>query len=103
MFRISVMYPNEKGARFDHDYYKGPHLKLVEEHLKEYGLIKAEADKGISGGADQPAPYIGIGYLYFETSDGYDKGIAEKGALLRGDIPNFTNVTPTRQISKILD
>jgi len=103
MFRVSVMYPNGEGAEFDHDYYKNTHMKMVESHMKPFGLIRTETDKGVSGGGDQPAPYIGIGQLYFETLDGYGNAIAEHGALLRGDIPNFTNVTPTRQISEILD
>ena len=52
---------------------------------------------------DQAAPYICIGNLYFDLMDGYDRGIVEAGPILRGDIPKFTNVTPIRQISEILD
>ena len=103
MFRASIMYPNEKGATFDYAYYKNTHIKMAEELLKPYGLIKTSVDKGISGGGDQPAPYICIGNLYFESRDGYDRGISQAGAILRGDISNFTDVTPVRQISEILD
>ncbi|MBW1766334.1 MAG: EthD family reductase [Deltaproteobacteria bacterium] len=103
MFKVSVMYPNKEGATFDHEYYASTHIKLVEDSLKPFGMTRIEVDKGISGGGDLSAPYICIGHLYFETPDGYDKGIAEKGAILRGDIPNFTNITPIRQISKVLD
>ena len=103
MFKVSVMYPNEEGAKFDIDYYRTTHMELVQKHLKPFGLIKVDVDKGVSGGGDQPAPYICIGNLYFETEDGYDKGIAEAAPVLRGDIPNFTNVTPVRQVSEILD
>jgi uncharacterized protein (TIGR02118 family) len=78
-------------------------MNLVQTHLSFFGLIKTEVDKGISGGGEQPAPYICIGNLYFESRDGFDKGMAEAGALLRADIPKFTNVTPIRQISEILD
>ena len=103
MFKASVMYPNEEGVKFDIDYYRTTHMELVHKHLKPFGLIKFEVDKGVSGGGDQPAPYICIGHLYFETQEGYDKGMAKAAPVLRGDIPNFTNVTPVRQISKILD
>jgi len=78
-------------------------MSLVTHHLKPFGLIKTEADQGVSGGGDQPAPYICIGYLYFESRDGYDKGTAEAGPIIRGDVSNFTNITPVRQISEILD
>jgi uncharacterized protein (TIGR02118 family) len=103
MFKISVMYPNEQGAEFDLDYYRTTHMELVQKHLKPFGLIKTGVEKGVSGGGDQPAPYICIGHLYFESQDAYDKGIAEVGSMLRGDIPNFTNLTPVRQISEIID
>ena len=103
MFKISVMYPNEEGARFNIEYYRTTHMELVKKHLKPYDLIKTDVDKGISGGGDQPAPYICIGNLYFDSQDGYDRGIAVAGPILRGDIPNFTNVTPIRQVSEILD
>jgi len=103
MFKYSVMYPNEKGAKFDFDYYKTTHMALVQKHLKSFGLIKTGVDKGISGGGDQPAPYVCIGHLYFESRDGYEKGLAAAGPVLRGDISNFTDVTPIRQISEILD
>jgi uncharacterized protein (TIGR02118 family) len=103
MYKVSVMYPNREGATFDFEYYRTTHMDLVDKHLKAYGLVKTGVDKGISGGGDQPAPYICIGHLYFETRDGYENGIAEVGSILRGDIPNFTTLTPIRQISEILD
>lgn len=103
MFKVSVMYPNEKGAKFDFEYYRTSHMQLVEKHLKSFGLIKTDVLKGISGGGDAPAPFICIGNLYFDSRDGYDRAGAEVGPILRGDIPNFTNVTPIRQISEILD
>ena len=102
MYKVSVMYPNQKGARFDFNYYQSEHMDLVKKNLQPFGLVKTDVDKGISGGGDQPAPYICIGNLYFESRDGYDNGIAEVGSILRGDISKFTDITPIRQISEIL-
>lgn len=56
MYKISVMYPNQKAVRFDFNYYQTKHMDLVKKHLKPFGLIKADVEKGISGGGDQPAP-----------------------------------------------
>ena len=64
MYKTSVMYPNQKAVRFDFNYYQTKHMDLVKKHLKPFGLIKADVEKGISGGGDQPAPYICIGNLY---------------------------------------
>ena len=103
MFKVSVLYPYEKGARFDFTYYRTQHMSLVQKHLKPFGLIKTGVDKGISGGGEAPPLYICVGHLYFETAEGYEKGIAQCGAILRGDIPNFTDLKPVRLISEVLE
>jgi uncharacterized protein (TIGR02118 family) len=102
MYKVSVMYPNQKGSRFDLEYYRTTHMALVEKHMKPFGLLRAEVLRGISGGGGQPAPYICIGNLYFDSADGYEKAGAASGGALRADIPNFTDVTPVRQISEVL-
>jgi uncharacterized protein (TIGR02118 family) len=102
MFKVSVMYPNREGARFDIDYYRTKHMELVIRHLKPFGLVRTEVLKGLSGGAGQPAPYLCIGSLYFETAEGYEKGVAASGGAVRADIHNFTDITPVRQISEVL-
>lgn len=102
MFKVSVMYPNQEGARFDIHYYCTKHMDLVRQHLQPFGLVRTEVLKGISGTGGLPAPFICIGNLYFETADGYEKGAAASGGALRADIPHFTNVTPVRQISEIM-
>jgi len=68
MYKVSVMYPYQEGARFDIEYYRTTHMQLVEKHLKPLGLIKTGVDKGISGGGDAPPPYACIGHLYFEKT-----------------------------------
>jgi len=103
MYRVSVMYPNQKGARFDLNYYKTTHMELVKQHLQPFGLVKTDVERGVSGGGDLPAPYVCIGNLYFDSQAGYDRGIAAAGSILRGDIVNFTDIAPVRQISEILD
>jgi uncharacterized protein (TIGR02118 family) len=102
MYKVSVMYPNQKGSRFDLEYYRTTHMALVEKHMKPFGLLRAEVLRGISGGGGQPAPYACIGNLYFDSPDGYEKGGATSGGVLRADIPNFTDVTPIRQISEVV-
>jgi hypothetical protein len=38
MIRIAVMYANEKNKRFDIDYYRMQHLRLVVEKYGPHGL-----------------------------------------------------------------
>jgi uncharacterized protein (TIGR02118 family) len=102
MYHISVMYPSKENAHFDFEYYRTTHMAMVEKHLKPFGLIRTEVLRGTSGGAGQPAPFICIGNLFFETAEGYENGIAASGRKLRADITRFTDITPIRQISEIL-
>ena len=103
MVRVCVMYPNEDGGAFDYDYYRDTHMALVRQHLEPHGLKKTGIEKGVGGGAEGKAPYVCIGSLYFDSSEQYTKAMASVGTVLRDDIPNFTNLTPIRQISEVLD
>ena len=102
MFKVSVMYPYREEARFDLEYYRNNHMRQVEKLLKPYGLVKTTVEKGLSGGAGKTPPYVCIGCLFFETEDGYERGIAGEGSVLREDIKNYTDIQPIRQISKLL-
>jgi uncharacterized protein (TIGR02118 family) len=102
MYLANVMYPNSEGVKFDFDYFRTTHLKMVKESFEPHGLIKLHVQRGISGGSDLPAPYICIVNLYFESVDGYDEALSRFGKKLGADIPNFTNVKPIRQISEII-
>jgi len=103
MVRISVMYATSEGKKFDHDYYVNRHMKLVRERLNSFGLVRTEVDKGLGGGAPgAPAPYAAIGHVYFNTLGDFQKGMAQHGKELLGDVPNFTNIQPQIQISEII-
>ena len=102
MIRISVLYPNEAGKKFDHDYYKNKHMTLVAQRLKPFGLIRYEVDKGVAGGAPgSPAPFVGACHIYFNALADFQKGMGQHGKEIMGDIPNYTNIQAQIQISEI--
>ena len=101
MFKISVMYPNRPGTHGDIDYYVHKLMKPVQELMQPEGLVKIAADKGISA-PGRPAPYHRIGQLTFDDPAGYDRSIQKHTRQGRGDIPNFTDVTPIRQVSEVV-
>lgn len=98
MIRVSVLYPNEKGKRFDLDYYVKKHMALVHKFLDSAGLVKAEVDKA----ADPNAPFIGIGHLYFKTMEDFQTGFFTHAAEFAADAANYTDITPQVQISEIV-
>jgi uncharacterized protein (TIGR02118 family) len=103
MIRITVLYPNESGKKFDIDYYANKHMKLVTDRLKSFGVTRAEVDKGVAGGAPgSGAPYVCIGHVYANSLADFQKGMGVHGADIMGDIPNYTNIQPIMQISEIV-
>jgi uncharacterized protein (TIGR02118 family) len=103
MIRIAVLYPQQNDSHFDLAYYLNKHIPLVKERLNLTGLIRVEVDEGIGTNApDQPAPYVAIGYLIFERIEDFQRGFSAHGAELIADIPNYTNIQPQIQISRIV-
>ncbi len=103
MIRVSVLYANEAGKKFEAEYYKNQHMKLAGERLKSFGLLRHEVDKGLAGGAPgAAAPFIGACHFYFNSVAEFQKGMGAHGQELMADIPNYTNIQPTIQISEIV-
>lgn len=102
MIKVSVMYPNTPGARFNHTYYRDQHLPLVKkllgDKLKSYTI-----DKGLAGGApDQPAAYVAMCHLFCETVGDFQAAFGAHAQQILGDIPNYTDIAPTLQISEVV-
>jgi uncharacterized protein (TIGR02118 family) len=95
MVRVTVLYPNETGKRFDHAYYAKKHLPMVMERLKSSGILRYEVDKGLAGGAPgAPAPFVAACHLYFNAAADFQKGIGAHGTEIMSDIPNYTAPRP---------
>lgn len=102
MIKVSVMYPNSPGARFDHDYYRDRHLPLVKQRMGEH-LHHYTIDKGIAGGAPgEPATYVGMCHLYCESVEAFQAGFGPHAAEILADIPNYTDQSPVLQISDVV-
>lgn len=100
--KISIMYPNELGKSFDMDYYAQNHMPMVAELFGE-ALLDYGIEKGISGRTpEEPMSYVAIGYFYFNSIEEYGKAFVANAEKILGDIPNYTNIEPTVQISEVV-
>jgi uncharacterized protein (TIGR02118 family) len=101
MIKISVFYPNSSGAKFDMNYYVSKHLPMVQRTLGN-ALKGVAAEQGIAGG--QPgvaAPFIAIGHLMCDSVETFQSAFAPHAESIMADVPNYTNVQPTIQISEV--
>ncbi len=101
MIKVTILYPNSEGKTFDMDYYSNKHMPMVASLLGD-SLKLLAIDKGIAGRTpDEPIPYLGIGYLYFDTLSAYQNSFGPNAEKIVGDIPNYTNIEPVVQISEV--
>jgi uncharacterized protein (TIGR02118 family) len=102
MIKVSVMYPNKPGARFDHDYYRDKHMPLVKAKLGE-ACKSYTVDKGLAGGAPgAPATYVGMCHIFSDSVEAFQGGMAKHGKEILGDIANYTDIAPVIQISEVV-
>ena len=102
MIRVTILYPNSEGKKFDMDYYSTKHMPMVASLLGD-SLKLFEIDKGIAGRTpNDPVPYLAIGYLYFDKLSAYQNSFRPNAEKIRGDVPNYTNIQPVIQISEVL-
>lgn len=101
MIKANVFYPNGADTKFDMDYYLTKHMPLVKESFGS-ALKGASVDQGIAGGMPgSPATYAAVCSLLFDSVGDLQAGMAANAAKLMADIPNFTNVHPTIQVSEV--
>ena len=102
MIKVSVMYPNKPGARFDHTYYRDKHMPLVKARMGDSCRFYT-VDKGLAGRAPgEPATYIGMCHLYCDSLEAYQAGFGPHASEILADIPNYTDLTPVLQISEVV-
>lgn len=102
MIKVSVMYPNSDGCKFDFDYYCKSHLPMVQDKLGA-ACTGIAADKGMAGGAPGTKPtYVAVAHLFFESVDAFKSAFGPHADAIMADIPNYTNVQPEVQISEVM-
>ncbi len=101
MIKVSVMYPNTPGDKFDMDYYCNTHMPLVAELLGD-ALKGGAVDSGLAGGAPGSSPaFIAMGHITFDSVESFQQSFGPNAEKIMADLPNFTNIQPQIQISEI--
>ena len=103
MIRVTVSYPNEPGKKFDWDYFMGDHMAIVHRELDHRGMVRVEIDKGVSSAdPSAPAPLTAAIHLIFNTVEEVHAAFIAAGRPVMGDVPNYTDIQPTIQISEMM-
>jgi len=101
MIKVTVLYPNSGGAKFNMDYYVTKHMPTVRQRLG--AVCKGVAvDQGVAGGTpDSPPSFIAMGHLLFDSVDAFRKAFAPHAEELMADVANYTSIEPLILISEV--
>ena len=102
MIRVSVFYPNADGKRFDHEYYANKHITMIADKLGA-AMVRCEIDKGLAGmPPGQPAPFVAAVHMFFDSVNSFQGAFGAHTGAIMADIPNYTDIMPTIQISEVV-
>jgi len=104
MVRISILYPNKLGARFDFHYYTESHMpmsiRLLSSHEGFRGVTVTEGFSGARPGS--PAPFIAMCCFDFESVKDFLCAFTPHAEVLQNDIAKYTDIAPLIQFSEVL-
>lgn len=101
MIKVTILYPNRPGSRFDPDYYLNVHMPLAIKLLGD-AVKGVSAEIGVTGVApDQTPAFAAICAFTCESASAFTEAFVPHAPVLQGDIPNYTDVEPVIQISEL--
>ena len=104
MVRISILYPNSPGARFDFQYYVETHMPMSIRLLRTHGGFRgATVEQGLAGPTPgTPPAFTAMCHFLFLSIDDFLAAFRPHSEVLQGDIPNYTDVKPVIQFNEVL-
>ena len=101
MIKVSVLYGNSEGKKFDMAYYCNKHIPMVKEKLGS-ACRRVDVDQGLSGA--QPGtkpPFIVMAHGLFDSVDALLEAFGPHADTIMGDIANYTDILPLIQLSEV--
>jgi uncharacterized protein (TIGR02118 family) len=104
MVRISILYPNSEGARFDLRYYVETHMPMSIRFLSAHrGFRGVSVEQGLGGAAPEtPPPFIAMCHFLFLSVEDFLAAFQPHAEVLEGDMPNYTDIEPVIQFNEVL-
>jgi len=101
MIRVSVLYPNTEGKKFDMAYYCNKHIPMVKQKLGA-ACKRIDVDQGLAGAQPGSRPgFAAMCYLSFDSVDAFQGAFGPHAEAIMGDIPNYTDIEPSIQINEV--
>jgi len=104
MIKISILYPNVAGGRFDFDYYQSRHMPRSIALLSAHpGFCSVSVERGIGGTEPgSPPKYVAACFYTFDTLDSFMSALIPHAEELQGDMSRYTDIPAEIQFNEIL-
>lgn len=101
MIRVSILYPDTPGSRFDFDYYLKTHMPMSQRLLGP-AVKGISVERGLMGTApDAPPAYAAMCHLLFDSIEAFMTAFMPHAETLQGDIKNYTDVEAIIQFNQV--
>ena len=102
MIRISILYPNSAGARFDLGYYVDTHMPMSIDLIGRHpGFKGVLVERGLGGAAPgSPAPYVAMCHFLFTAVEDFMAAFVPHAAVLQRDMPTTRISSPSSNSAK---
>ena len=104
MIKISILYPNIPGSRFDMRYYLDTHMPMSIERLSAApGFQGVSVERGLGGGSPGSDPaYTAMCHYLFDTMDDFLAAFTPYSEFLQSDMARYTDLQPVIQVSAVV-
>ena len=101
MIKVSVLYQNSEGKRFDMAYYCNKHIPMLKQKLGP-ACQRVDVDQGLGGAQPGSKPaFVAMCHLLFDSVDAFQQAFAPHADAIMGDIPNYTDIQPLIQLNEV--
>ena len=104
MIKISILYPNRVGCRFDLTYYIHTHMPRSIELLGAHpGFRGVSVEHGVGGAfPGTAASYIALCHFQFDSAEDFLAAYLPHAENLQADMVNYTDLEPLIQVNEVL-
>ena len=104
MVKISILYPNKMGSRFDLSYYIHTHMPRSIELISAHpGFRGVSVEHGVSGSVPgTEAAFIAMCHFQFDSAEDFLAAFLPHAEVLRADMLHYTDLQPVIQVNEVL-